>query len=91
MEINRTNERSNGVKGRRDWRGRRTKEGVSNMTGDENAFDAQIDPGRGQIRQRNAPVFLAFVDVRFERKTIDPIGQTEVTLVVLALMLVGDS
>ncbi len=45
MEINHANERSNGVKGRRDWRGRRTKEGVSNVTGDENAFDAQIDPG----------------------------------------------
>jgi hypothetical protein len=90
MEINCANERSSGVEWRMGGRSRRTKEGVSDVTGNKNALDAQIDPCRGQIRQRNAPVLLALVDVGFEGETIDPIDETEVTLVVLAIMFVGD-
>ena len=40
--------------------------------------------------QRNAPIFLTLVHVRFEGETIHPIFNPKVSLVILALMLVGD-
>ncbi len=61
------------------------------MTRDENAFDAQINPYSGKIGKRHAPVFLAFVDVRLERKTVDAIPLTEIPFMVLTLVLVRDA
>ena len=41
--------------------------------------------------QRNTPILLTLVHVRFEGKTIHPILNPKVSLVILALMLVGDA
>lgn len=68
MEIDRANERSDGISSGRTGRGWGSKEGVGNVSRDENAFDAQINPCSGKIGKRHAPVFLAFVDVRLEQK-----------------------
>ncbi len=78
MEIDRTNERSDWISSGRTGRGWGSKEGVGNVSRDENAFDAQINPCSGKIGKRYAPVFLAFVDVRLERKTVDAIPLTEI-------------
>ncbi len=91
MEIDRTNKQSDWIKSGRTGRGWGTKEGVGNVSRDENAFDAQINPCSGKIGKRHAPVFLAFVDVRLVRKTVDAIPLTEIPFMVLTLVLVRDA
>ncbi len=53
-------------------------------------LNTKIYPSRGEMGQRFTPIFLTLVHVRFEGETIHPILNPNVSLVILALMLVGD-
>ena len=60
------------------------------MARNEDALGAYINPSGMEIWQRNTPIFLPLVDMRFVRKLIDPIKLIEVPLVVLACMFECD-
>ncbi len=55
------------------------------MAGEEEVLSAEILPRSSEIRKRNSPVFVLFVDVRFVTEPIGSLGRTcEVTFVILA-------
>jgi hypothetical protein len=49
------------------------EEGVRDMSRNQDALDAEINPSSGQVGEGNTPIFLVFVDVGFERKMVDPV------------------
>jgi hypothetical protein len=61
------------------------------MSREENSFHAQIDPISGQVRERDTPLLLTFVDVRFEREAVNSVSLAYPPLMILAIMLVGDT
>ena len=73
MEVDGTDERSDGVKSRLFRRIRRTEKRMREVTRNKNALDAEIDPGSRQIGKVDPPFFFPFVGVRYENETINPI------------------
>ena len=67
------------------------KERVRDVPRHQDSLNTKIDPSQGEMGQRNAPSFLTLVHVQFEGEMIHPIFNPKVSLVILALMLVGDS
>ncbi len=63
---------------------------MRDMTRDEDAFKAEIDPGRTKVGEGNPPVFLPFIDVRLETEPVNPIVLAQETFMILAVMLIGD-
>ena len=58
------------------------------MSRDKNTFDTYINPGDRQIRKIDPPVFVAFIDVRFENETENATAFPEVAFMVLIVMFV---
>jgi hypothetical protein len=88
MQIDRTDERGNGIKCRLLRRCRRAEESVRDMPRDKNSLNTHINPCDWQIGKVNPPVFFAFIDMRFENKTENAILFAEVSFVVLFIMFV---
>ncbi len=60
------------------------------MPGNQDTFEAEIDPINDQIWEVNAPVLLLLVGVGFEQKPITTVALREVAFVVLPIMLIHD-
>jgi hypothetical protein len=57
----------------------------------KNAFNIKVHPSGGQIGQRDAPILLAFIHMRFIRELKHPIPLGKITLVISTLVFVGDT
>ncbi len=63
---------------------------MRDVTRNENALDAEIDPGSRQIGKVDPPFFFPLVGVRFENETISPIRLSQISLMILSIMFVRD-
>ena len=90
MEVDGADERGNWIKCRllrgRCWLKERTRD----MTGNKNAFNAQIVPVGGEIRIIDPPFFFALVGMRLEDKPVDTIPLPEESRMILTIMFVCD-
>jgi hypothetical protein len=55
---------------------------------DKNTLDTHVNPGDGQIRKVNPPIFLAFIDMRFVNESENSIAFAKVTFMVLTVVFV---
>ncbi len=90
MEVDSTDERSDGVKSRLFRSIRRTEKRMRDVTRNENALDAEINPGSRQIEKVDPPFFFPLVGVRFENEMINPIHLSQISLMILTNMFVRD-
>ena len=90
MEVDSTDKRSNGVESRLFRRIRRMEKRMRDVTRNENALDAEINPGSRQIGKFDPPFFFPLVGVRFENETINPIRLSQISLMILSIMFVRD-
>jgi hypothetical protein len=88
MQVDRTDKGGNGIKRRLLRRCRRAEESVRDMPWDKNSFNTHINPCDRQIRKVDSPVFVSFIDMRFENETENAISFAEVSFVVLTLMFI---
>ena len=58
------------------------------MSRDKNTLNTHINPDDRQIRKVQPPVFVAFIDVRFENEMENAIAFPEVAFMVLTVMFV---
>ena len=90
MEVDSADKRSNGIKCRMFGGIRWTKERVRDVTRNENAFDAQINPGSREIGKIDPPFLFPLVGVRLENEMVNTIHLPEISLMILPVMLVRD-
>ncbi len=57
----------------------------------ENTFNTKVDPSNWKIWKVYPPIFLLLVNMRLEYKMIDSVTLSEETLVILAIMFVGNA
>ena len=60
------------------------------MAREQDSFDAETTPVVGKIREGYPPFFLLAVGMTFIHKPIDTLELADVTLIVLAVVFVGD-
>jgi hypothetical protein len=60
------------------------------VTGKENTLDTKIIPIGREVRKSNPPFLFACIWMAFIHKPVSIVGLTQVTFVVLSLMLISD-
>ena len=90
MEVDGTDERSDGVQSRLFRRIFRTEKKMRDMTRNENALDTEINLGSMQIGKVDPPFFFPLVGVRFENEMINPFRLSQISLMILSIMFVHD-
>ena len=63
---------------------------MRDATRNENALNAEINPGSMQIGKVDPQFFFPLVGMRFENKTINPIRLSQISLMILSIMFVHD-
>ena len=91
IEINGTDKGRNRIERSGSARSQRTKERVRNVAGNKDTLNTEVNPCQRQIRQRDAPVLFALVQVRLEQEMVDAILLTQITFMVLPIVFEGDS
>jgi hypothetical protein len=61
------------------------------MARDKNTFNAKVDPINWKIWEVYPPIFLPLVYMRLEDKTIHAITLAKETLVILAIVFIGNA
>ena len=90
MEVDGTDERSDGVQSRLFRRICWMEKKMRDVTKNENALDTEINLGSMQIGKVDPPFFFPLVGMRFENKTINPIRLSQISLMISSIMFVHD-
>jgi hypothetical protein len=61
------------------------------MSWHQNFLNTKVHPCGSQIGQRDTPIFLPLVDLRLIGEPIHPVALGKITLVILVIVLVGDT